>query len=576
MSPKRKDGRDPDSGNTARSDDAQPEEDKTIESNTSSKSDPELLRGKLLGDKYEILSHLGSGAMGAVYKARHQILNKDVAVKVLQSADLKDRVKKERFLREAKAQGGLTHRNIAAVHDFGLTEDEQPFFVMDFLEGKTLEEYLETEKTLDFPQFITIFEQVARGLQHAHSKGIIHRDLKPSNIMLINSDEEEMHALLVDFGIAVHSEKELTKLTKAGYIVGTPHYMSPEQIEGKTLDARSDIYSLGCVMFESLTGNVPFLGSSAAATMALHLAQPPEHITSFKTKTPLPESLADLVMRCIEKRPENRIGTAKELAALLNDIKTASANNVDKEKKDDTKEEEQKKPETKSEAGENLAIAGKVHQKNPAHAPAAEESALSQIKLKPSGSSMDDTTDSGKNAGGGSNSDPDAEDSGARTQLLDESGRLRLQIEEGTVAPGVEEQSAAEKTKNSQLSIESKEPEAQSANEQAVSQPGSSSASPVILRAKEPLDWSVNGHDVIRLVTMLLTALIFWPANGRLVLPITPAEMRDDNPFFILAKVFVEIYNYVAADRIYQWVLLAAIIFVIHSIVYKLLKSGDD
>ena len=260
MSGKNGEGRDPESGNTARGDDTPPDIDETLETNTSSQSDPELIRGKILGDKYEILSHLGSGAMGAVYKARHQILNKEVAIKVLQQADLADKVKKERFIREAKAQGALNHKNIAAVHDFGLTEKDQPFFVMDLLKGQSLEEYLEKEKSLACFEACQIFEQVARALQHAHSKGIVHRDIKPSNIMLIDSEDGELNALLVDFGIAVHSEKELTKLTKQGHVVGTPHYMSPEQISGKPLDARSDIYSLGCVMFETLTGNLPFWG----------------------------------------------------------------------------------------------------------------------------------------------------------------------------------------------------------------------------------------------------------------------------------------------------------------------------
>lgn len=279
MSGKNKEGRDPDSGNTARGDDTPPDNDETVETNASSKSDPELIRGKVLGDKYEILAHLGSGAMGVVYKARHLILNKEVAIKVLQSQALNDRVKKERFMREAKAQGGLSHRNIAAVHDFGLTDKEQPFFVMDLLKGETLEDYLERVKSLPCVEACQIFEQVARALQHAHSKGIVHRDLKPSNIMLVESEDGDRQALLVDFGIAVFKEKELTKLTKADFVLGTPLYMSPEQIKGKDLDARSDIYSLGCVMFETLTGNLPFSGINEQATMAMHLVQPPEHIT---------------------------------------------------------------------------------------------------------------------------------------------------------------------------------------------------------------------------------------------------------------------------------------------------------
>lgn len=381
MSAKRKDGRNPDSGSTAHGEPVRTDDDETVETNTSANSDPELIRGKVLEGKYEILSHLGSGAMGAVYKARHAILNKEVAIKVLVAAALDDPVKKKRFMREAKAQGGLTHKNIAAVHDVGLTEKEQPFFVMDLLVGESLEEHLEKNKSLAFDEFIAIFEQVARGLHHAHTKGIIHRDVKPSNIMLLdtkNGEDGEIHALVVDFGIAVHSQEELTKLTKIGYIVGTPHYMSPEQIEAKTLDPRSDIYSLGCVMYEALTGNVPFLGMNAAATMALHLAQKPEHITSFTTKSPLPTPLAELVMRCIEKDPAKRFSSAREIASQLSNLKLTSVSTAEKKDEDasDQREEvaraanEQKSAEAKEQQGDPVA-SGKEHMsKNPAHAPA--------------------------------------------------------------------------------------------------------------------------------------------------------------------------------------------------------------
>lgn len=571
MCAKHNDGRNPDSGNTARGDDAQSQDDKTVETNTSSKSDPELIRGKVLGDKYEILSHLGSGAMGAVYKARHQILNKDVAVKVLQSEALNDRVKKERFLREAKAQGGLTHRNIAAVHDFGLTEKDQPFFVMDFLEGQTLEELLEKEKSLDCRQFIAIFEQVARGLQHAHSKGIIHRDLKPSNIMLIDSEEGEMQALLVDFGIAVHSKEELTKLTKAGYIVGTPHYMSPEQIEGKTLDARSDIYSLGCVMFETLTGNVPFLGMNAPATMALHLAQPPEHITSFSTKTPLPEGLADLVMKCIEKRPENRFGTAKEIAAHLNDFKTA----VERGLKDKDKE----KSEKISEAGDNLAVVGKDHhQKNPAHAPALDETVLPQpqveektkpadkIELKADASNSSTSITKGDtNPGAGTN----AEDSGHQSQLLDESGRLRMQVEDNKIARDGKQSDSLD-------SLEPKSNDAKSPDAQGYNEVYNKFVANLQKQEKEPLDFRVYGHDVIRWVVIIFTGLIFLPINNHLVLQVNLNQLRDDNFFFQLVKFLIETYNHFASHVGWQWILWFGIIVFIDSILRRLLKSAPN
>lgn len=551
MSGKNGEGRDPESGNTARGDDTPPDIDETLETNTSSQSDPELIRGKILGDKYEILSHLGSGAMGAVYKARHQILNKEVAIKVLQQADLADKVKKERFIREAKAQGALNHKNIAAVHDFGLTEKDQPFFVMDLLKGQSLEEYLEKEKSLACFEACQIFEQVARALQHAHSKGIVHRDIKPSNIMLIDSEDGELNALLVDFGIAVHSEKELTKLTKQGHVVGTPHYMSPEQISGKPLDARSDIYSLGCVMFETLTGNLPFWGANASATMALHLAQPPEHISSFKTKTPLPQEFADLVMRCIEKPPENRFGTAKEIAALLNDIR----GKLDKEVPPVT---------TNVESKQTPVVAGKGRHQNPAHAPSAVASPGNEAAA-PAGEKLAEKVAeqvSLKEADDSSDSAPistDATGTSSSEKLVDESERLGARIA------------------NDSETISSETNKANSASEAGATViQESSSASNSSTPPKEPLDLRVSGHDIIRLIAIAITLLVFEPLNGRLAMPIDPREMRDDNPVFMLAKYLVELNNHMAHHIVWQWVVPILIAVCVYKVLNKMLQDADD
>lgn len=547
MSGKNREGRDPESGNTARGDDSASDADGTLENDTSSQSDPELIRGKVLGDKYEILSHLGSGAMGAVYKARHQILNKEVAIKVLQEADLNDKVKKERFMREAKAQGALNHKNIAAVHDFGLTEKDQPFFVMDLLKGQSLEEYLEKEKSLACWQACQIFEQVARALQHAHSKGIVHRDIKPSNIMLIDSEDGELQALLVDFGIAVHSEKELTKLTKQGHVVGTPHYMSPEQISGKSLDARSDIYSLGCVMFETLTGNLPFWGANASATMALHLAQPPEHISSFKTKTPLSTEFADLVMRCIEKRPEDRFGTAKEIAALLNDIR----GKLDKDA-----------PALAPivETAEEQVGASKGRLQNPGHAPPAvalsgedagaklAEKVQEKVSLKEADDSSDGTISSNRSTG-----------TDAREVFVAESDRLGASKSDSSQSVSSE----ASRTKFQDQTASTVVKESLSAS--------SGSAPP-----KDPVDFRISGHDLIRLIAVFITMLVLEPLNGRLAVPMDPSEMRDDNPFFMLAKYLVELNNYMAHHLVWQWVVPVLAAVFVYTILNKMLQDADD
>ncbi len=571
MCAKRKDERDPDSGNTARGDDAQPNAEKTLETDAGKKSDPELIRGKVIGEKYEILSHLGSGAMGAVYKAIHTALNKEVAIKVLLTDALDDPVKKKRFMREAKAQGGLTHRNIVAVHDVGLTEKDQPYFVMDFLQGESLEEYIIKNQSLDCDQFINIFDQVARGIQHAHSKGIVHRDIKPSNIMLIDSEDGELHALVLDFGIAVHNDRAETKLTKAGYIVGTPCYMSPEQIEGKALDARSDIYSLGCVMFESLTGNLPFTGINAAATMALHLAQQPEHVSSFKTKSPLPEGLADLVMRCLEKDPTKRFSTAKEIAAQLNSLK---------------------KTPSKSEA--EITLVGSVTghtSKNPAHSPAqaavvdkgdknpearspAEKAGdkLPQTKTPDfkisEAKSADKVVLTEKEAEGKPAAEVAADKSKAKKKsVVDTGSSNEVTGGEGKLESDSESKPAMEnhrKIDGIQLDTDSI----------TIEKPESPTKSLPSFKTSDSDRAPIDGHDIIIYLIVGVFGIFIWPQNGRLALPISASEMRDDNPFFMLAKFIVEVYNHFANHPGWQFILWGAMLFLAYKVVDKLLKSG--
>jgi serine/threonine-protein kinase len=544
MSGKNREGRDPDSGDTARSDDKPPKDDKTVESKGSNKSDPELIRGKILGDKYEILSHLGSGAMGVVYKGRHQILNKDVAIKVLQSANLSDRVKKERFIREAKAQGSLNHRNIAAVHDFGLTEQDQPYFVMDFLKGETLEEYLEREKSLTCAAACRIFEQIARGLQHAHSKGIVHRDIKPSNIMLIDSEEREIHALLVDFGIAAIGEKELTKLTKADHVIGTPHYMSPEQIKGKTLDARSDIYSLGCTMFETLTGNLPFLGMNGQATMAMHLAQPPEHITSFKTKTPLPSQLAELVMRCIEKQPENRYGSAKEIAALLNDIRPIA-----------------ERAEKEEPGAKELVEASIGRQINPEHAPSAmaesadDKSAVVMEKIGPKIELKEKIEDSQASSSAESRSGITNAETVSNARVMHESERLSTNTADASDSATLQNIPSSVSTSSNVSSAPPSLPPSGNSN--------------------KPSEKIFSGHDLIRLIAVAATILVCEPLNGRLAIPIESIGVERSGEFYALLRFIVDLNNYLAHNPVYQWVVPCAMAFIMYKIVNDLLDDAD-
>ncbi len=567
MCAERKDGRDPDSGNTARGDDARPDEnsampdDKTLDNNASSKSDPELIRGKILLDKYEIISHLGSGAMGAVYKARHKILNKEVAIKVLQSANLDDEMKKKRFMREAQAQGGLTHKNIAAVHDVGLTEKDQPFFVMDLLTGESLEEYLERQKSLDSHEFISIFEQVARGLQHAHSKNIVHRDIKPSNIMLIETEEGDLQALVVDFGIAVINESDTTKLTREGYIVGTPNYMSPEQIEGKPLDARSDVYSLGCVMFEALTENPPFQGINAPATMALHIAQKPEHISTFKTKSPLLDEMAELVMRCIEKDPGKRFASAKDVSAQLNSIKTALA----------AREKEEQIERKAAGIEDELVGAGKGHQsKNPSPAVVEVPADSQKSPAKPAEKSADKKVGDKVAEKIELKEAPPAEKSSDKyANSKDQSGDS---IERSSVSLDID----ASADTGSDPALEAERVKAYLPPGSTTNTSGVKAAGTLPANSSNRDDPAIHGHDIIKFITGAIVALIFWPWNGRLVLPISPAEMRDDNLFFVLAKFLVETYNHFASHVAWQFIILGIIIYLVNRVVTALLERGPN
>lgn len=346
MCAEKSEGTDPNAGDTTRGSDPGSVLDKTVQERASKSvnnlSDPELIRGKVLVGEYEILSHLGSGAMGAVYKARHTALKKDVAIKVLISTAMADPIRRERFMREARAAAALNHVNLAGVHYVGFTDNNQPFFVMDLLDGQTLEDHLEKHISLTADEFKTIFEQVAKALHHAHSKGIIHRDIKPSNIMLTRDEDGKILVKLVDFGIAIYEDEsgaDANKLTRTGVIIGTPHYMSPEQIEARALTPGSDIYSLGCVMYEALTGNPPFSGASAHATMVLHVSTEPEPINFKALRSETPQAASQIIMRCLKKNPADRYANAKDISTALQDwknspveatTKPASANLADK------------------------------------------------------------------------------------------------------------------------------------------------------------------------------------------------------------------------------------------------------
>lgn len=278
------------------------------------------LVGLTLSDRYEIIEVLGKGGMGVVYKGRRTQINKFVAIKVLKAALIDDEVSLKRFEQEAIASANLDDPHLISVYDFGYGPGGEPYLVMDFLEGKSLEDIIEGQGPISLERFLHIFSQACQALSYIHSRNIIHRDLKPSNIMLVKTQSSDEFVKLVDFGIAkvIGSDQNLMqKLTATGQSFGSPLYMSPEQCMGKEVDVRSDIYSLGCVMFEALTGHTPIAGENALQTVFMHINSPPRLLHQVGAGLTHPKQVQDLIMRCLEKDPEKRFQTAKELENIL-------------------------------------------------------------------------------------------------------------------------------------------------------------------------------------------------------------------------------------------------------------------
>ncbi len=276
----------------------------------------ELTVGQL-SNTYNFIGQIGAGGMGVIYKAHHAMLNKDVAIKILH---LVNELNVQRFQREAQAAYNLHHENVVAVHEFGVTEQGQPYMVMEFIDGKTLSDLIEERGALPIELCINIFKQVCNGISHAHSRGVLHRDLKPSNVMLTDPESWSPHVRIVDFGIAkVLDTNELGsgKLTRTGDFMGSPLYMSPEQCLGKNVDLRSDIYSIGCIMFEALTGSPPLQGETSMETMLMQMNDKAPSLKEGSGGKTFPAWIERLVARALAKDPEERFRTVDELKKAL-------------------------------------------------------------------------------------------------------------------------------------------------------------------------------------------------------------------------------------------------------------------
>lgn len=279
----------------------------------------DLLVGATLEDRYYVLSLLGKGGMSLVYKAKDMKTDEIVAVKCLRTQVLGDENVVKRFKREADVLNRLNHPRIVQFFGYGTNKRGQPYFVMDYLIGTSLGEILRTQGALDLGRFQDIFVQVAAAIGHAHKHDAVHRDIKPGNIMLVEKGSTSDYVKIVDFGIAKVTEGT-QRLTRLGEVWGSPIYMSPEQCMGTNIDTRTDIYSLGIVMYEALTGEVPFLGRNYADTMMKQISEEPPTFKEVAPDKRVPEPLEQIVMRAIRKKPDERY---QSMADLKHDLERA-------------------------------------------------------------------------------------------------------------------------------------------------------------------------------------------------------------------------------------------------------------
>ncbi len=285
---------------------------------------------KLLAEKYEFITVTGSGGMSVVYKARRYENGEIVAIKMMHSLLMNDQALK-RFQQEAKAITSLRHPYIIIVHDFVVSEHGNPFMVMDFIEGMSLADVIKEKGGLTLSESLHRFIQLCDALEHAHEVGVLHRDLKPSNIMISNRDGNFADARIVDFGIAKLLDKEdenndAGQLTRTGELFGSPLYMSPEQCRGSRVDARTDIYSMGCVMYETLTGQPPLKGGSMIETFVLQMSEVPISLSEACPEKKFTDELEEVIAKALAKDPDDRFQTMTELEYALMQIQPDQSN----------------------------------------------------------------------------------------------------------------------------------------------------------------------------------------------------------------------------------------------------------
>ncbi|MBN8617108.1 MAG: protein kinase [Deltaproteobacteria bacterium] len=284
--------------------------------------------GRDIANQFKILEKIGSGGMGSVYKAEQPDMRRFVAIKILHPRYLSRPDLVSRFRREARAMSHLSHPNTARVFLYGQLDDGACYFVMEYLAGKNLAQTVRAEGPMDVTRAVNIMVQVCGALEEAHKQGIVHRDLKPENVFLTTQGGIADYPKVLDFGLAKVTEREMRPgsliLTQEGMVFGTPEFMSPEQARGEKLDGRSDIYSLGIIMYELLTGKLPFDANQPMEFIQKHIKEPPIPLAKRAPNRDWPAGIWEALDRSLAKKPDQRFGTANEFAAALKNVLSPS------------------------------------------------------------------------------------------------------------------------------------------------------------------------------------------------------------------------------------------------------------
>ena len=274
---------------------------------------------KIIDSKYKVKKRIGGGGMGVVYLAEHQMMQRNVAIKIIHPNRIDEEDYEEflmRFQREARTASKIEHPNVITIFDFGVFE-ARPYLVMQYNPGKTLTKILKEEGHLSVERTYKIIKQVCAALRASHQRGIIHRDLKPDNVMITDSSDGQEFVQVLDFGLAkaMNSDSGANKVTQSGVVLGTLEHVAPEHVQGLDQDTRSDIYGLGVLLYQMLSGSTPFKGDTPVELMFKHVNEAVPEFNEVTPEVKVPKSVQALVMKALEKDPEKRQQTVQQLVA---------------------------------------------------------------------------------------------------------------------------------------------------------------------------------------------------------------------------------------------------------------------